>query len=114
MSHSHATRLDPVQIGLVGAGRIGTSHATLLAERVPGARLVAVADPRPEAAAELAAKVGARAVNEPGEVFGDPAIEAPSLLQPPARHQSRMRRITRSDGIVSCGRQWPRIEPAAA
>ena len=38
------------QIGLIGAGRIGTSHAGLVAEHVPGARLAAVADPRPGAA----------------------------------------------------------------
>ena len=42
---------EPVRIGLIGAGRIGTSHARILARRVPGARLVAVADPRPGAAA---------------------------------------------------------------
>jgi hypothetical protein len=40
----------PVAIGLIGAGRIGTSHAGIIAERVPGARLAAVADPRPETA----------------------------------------------------------------
>ena len=34
-----------VGIGLIGAGRIGASHARVIAERVPGARLVAVADP---------------------------------------------------------------------
>src|SRR6476661_2618447 len=31
-------------IALVGAGRIGTSHAAIVARQVPGARLVAVAD----------------------------------------------------------------------
>ena len=38
---------EPVRVGLIGTGRIGTSHAQVLARRVPGARLVAVADPRP-------------------------------------------------------------------
>ena len=62
---------DPVRIGLVGAGRIGTSHATLLARRVPGASLRAVADPRPEAAQALAAAFGCRATTA-GELFADP------------------------------------------
>jgi myo-inositol 2-dehydrogenase/D-chiro-inositol 1-dehydrogenase len=30
-----AALADPVRVGLVGAGRIGTSHATLLARHVP-------------------------------------------------------------------------------
>jgi myo-inositol 2-dehydrogenase / D-chiro-inositol 1-dehydrogenase len=67
---------DPVRVGLVGAGRIGTSHATLLARRVPGARLVAVADPRRSAALALAAALGCRALNDPAELFADPEIEA--------------------------------------
>ena len=72
----HASWSDPVRIGLIGAGRIGTSHATLLTERVPGARVSAVADPRPEAASALAARLGTRAVNDPAEVFADPDSEA--------------------------------------
>jgi myo-inositol 2-dehydrogenase / D-chiro-inositol 1-dehydrogenase len=35
----------PAAIGLIGAGRIGSSHAGIIAERVPGAQLAAVADP---------------------------------------------------------------------
>jgi myo-inositol 2-dehydrogenase/D-chiro-inositol 1-dehydrogenase len=50
----------PVRIGLIGAGRIGTSHADVIARRVPEATLVAVADPRPGVAADLAEPLGAR------------------------------------------------------
>ena len=39
--------LRTVPVGLIGAGRIGSSHAGIIARRVPGADLVAVADPRP-------------------------------------------------------------------
>src|SRR6476661_4293732 len=67
---------DPVRVGLVGAGRIGTSHATLLARRVPGARLVAVADPRPEAARALADSLGCRPAKDADDLFADPEIEA--------------------------------------
>ena len=76
MFGTRAALSDPVRIGLVGAGRIGTSHATLLARRVPGATLVAVADPRPGAADALAAELSCRAVTDPGELFADPDIEA--------------------------------------
>jgi myo-inositol 2-dehydrogenase / D-chiro-inositol 1-dehydrogenase len=71
-----AAQTSPVRIGLVGAGRIGTSHATLLAHRVPGASLLAVADPRPDAAKALATTLGCRAIADPAELFADPEIEA--------------------------------------
>jgi myo-inositol 2-dehydrogenase / D-chiro-inositol 1-dehydrogenase len=76
MSRGSATSFEPVPIGLVGAGRIGTAHAQLLARHVPGARLVAVADPRPEAAEALAAALGCRALTDPADLFADPGIEA--------------------------------------
>jgi myo-inositol 2-dehydrogenase/D-chiro-inositol 1-dehydrogenase len=66
----------PVRVGLVGAGRIGSSHAAVLARRVPGADLVAVADPRPGAADHLAGELGCRALTDPGMLFDDPEVEA--------------------------------------
>jgi len=48
-----ANSFPMIGVGLIGAGRIGTSHAQILAERVPGARLAMVADPRPDAACPL-------------------------------------------------------------
>lgn len=63
-------------MGLIGAGRIGTCHATLLTRHVPGAALVAVADPRPDAAQALATGFGCRAITDAAELFADPEIEA--------------------------------------
>src|SRR4029434_8242851 len=67
---------EPIAIGLIGAGRIGTSHAGIIAERVPGARLAAVADPRPEPAQTLADRYRARAFTGPLELINDPEIAA--------------------------------------
>ncbi|MET0952564.1 MAG: Gfo/Idh/MocA family oxidoreductase [Aeromicrobium sp.] len=61
----------PVRIGLIGAGRIGASHAALIARRVPEAQLVAVADPRPGVAAGIAEPLGAR-----GETSADAVLAA--------------------------------------
>lgn len=61
--------MDDVRIGLIGAGRIGTSHAQIVAERVTGARLVMVADPRPAAARELADRYAAEAVSDPATLL---------------------------------------------
>jgi myo-inositol 2-dehydrogenase/D-chiro-inositol 1-dehydrogenase len=76
---------DPVRIGLVGAGRIGTSHATLLARHVPGAQLVAVADPRPAAAKTLADTLGCRSVEVEG-LLADPLVEAVVITASSAAH----------------------------
>ena len=51
------TTPDPVRIGLIGAGRIGTYHATTLARRLPEAELVAVADPFEASALRLGTRV---------------------------------------------------------
>jgi myo-inositol 2-dehydrogenase / D-chiro-inositol 1-dehydrogenase len=52
----------PVRFAVVGAGRIGNLHATLLARGVEGAELVAVADAEPARARRLAARLGAVAL----------------------------------------------------
>ena len=49
---------DPVAVGLIGAGWIGAFHGETLARRLPGARLVGVADPAPGAADKLASSLG--------------------------------------------------------
>ncbi|SDS80752.1 Gfo/Idh/MocA family oxidoreductase [Actinoplanes derwentensis] len=67
---------QPVRIGLIGAGRIGASHAAVLARRVPEAHLTAVVDPRPGAADLIAGPLGARALSSVGDVLADPAIDA--------------------------------------
>ncbi|MCW2812408.1 MAG: Inositol 2-dehydrogenase [Friedmanniella sp.] len=65
-----------ITVGLIGAGRIGASHARILAERVPRARLAVVADPRPEAGQALAQRYGARSVTDPLDLIGDPRVDA--------------------------------------
>jgi myo-inositol 2-dehydrogenase / D-chiro-inositol 1-dehydrogenase len=64
-----------VNVGIIGAGRIGTLHARHLATRIPGARVVAIAD-RWLAAAE---RVG-RELDIP-EVYGEPepVLEHPDI-----------------------------------
>ena len=52
-----------IRFALFGAGRIGAMHAANLAA-APGARLTCVYDPAVEAAAALAERYGARAVND--------------------------------------------------
>ena len=66
----------PLRIGLIGAGRIGSSHAEIIARRVPDAELVAVADPRPGVAAELAEPLGAVGYDDPQALIDADDVDA--------------------------------------
>lgn len=75
MSITASALETPVRIGLIGTGRIGSSHAQVIARRVPGARLVAVGDARPGAADRLASQLGCRST-DPAGILADPDVEA--------------------------------------
>lgn len=77
---------SPLRFGLIGAGRIGTHHARTLAQRLPGATLVAVADPAPGAAARLADRFGARGVTEPAQLIGADDIDAVAITSSSTAH----------------------------
>ncbi len=66
-----------LNIGIIGAGRIGTVHAETLAFRLPQARITAIADVNRDAACRLAAHCGiAEVVGSAAEIVQNPAIEA--------------------------------------
>ncbi len=99
---SQHAQVDPLRLGLVGAGRIGTAHAELLARRVPGATLRAVADPRPEAGAALAARYGCAAVADPAELFADPGIDAVVIAASPEAHVALITAAAEAGKAVFC------------
>ena len=93
---------ETVSIGLIGAGRIGTSHARLIAERVPGARLAAVADPRPEAAEALAAELGARAFTDPLALVRDPDIQGVVIAATSEAHANLIVAAAQAGKAIFC------------
>jgi myo-inositol 2-dehydrogenase/D-chiro-inositol 1-dehydrogenase len=77
----------PVGVALIGSGRMGTFHAETVARRLPGARLVAVADPAPGAADRLAGTLGAdRAYPDVQAVWEDDAVDAVVIAAPARTH----------------------------
>jgi len=66
-----------VNIGIIGAGRIGRLHAEHLALRIPDANVLAIADIRLKAAEKCAADFQIpSAVKDHREIMEDPSIEA--------------------------------------
>lgn len=78
----------PVRIGLIGAGWIGSFHAESVAQRIPNARLEAIADPALPAVEALAGRLGVAKVSaDPADVVNDPDVDA-VLISAPARFHS--------------------------
>jgi myo-inositol 2-dehydrogenase / D-chiro-inositol 1-dehydrogenase len=102
MSQLSAAVLDPVRVGVIGAGRIGTSHATLLRREVPGARLVTVADVRPEAAAALAAQLRCRAAGSPTDLLADEEVEAVVIAASSTAHADLIVAAAQAGKAVFC------------
>jgi len=76
-----------VGIGLIGAGGIGRLHAQHLTSRVPGARLVAVADVDGKAAASCAEEHQVPSVYEDvRDLLADRAVDAVVICSPPDTH----------------------------
>jgi myo-inositol 2-dehydrogenase/D-chiro-inositol 1-dehydrogenase len=66
---------------------MGSFHAQTLARRVPGARLVAVADAAPGAAERLAGVLAAdRAYTDVAQVWDDPSVDAVVIATPARTH----------------------------
>lgn len=78
---------NSVRVGLIGAGRMGSFHGETVAQRIPGATLIAVADPVPGAAEKLAAKLGAqKSYTDPQAMLNDPDIDAVVIASPARTH----------------------------
>jgi myo-inositol 2-dehydrogenase/D-chiro-inositol 1-dehydrogenase len=74
-------------MALIGSGRMGSFHGETISRRLPDARLVAVADPAPGAAARLAETLGAaRAYTDAAQVFADAEIDAVAIAAPARFH----------------------------
>lgn len=80
-------RLGPVRLGLIGSGWIGAFHAQSIALRVPGAELVAVADPVPGAAERVAEPLGVtQTYLDAADLIANPDIDGVVISSPAFTH----------------------------
>ncbi|RRQ29023.1 dehydrogenase [Rhodococcus sp. Eu-32] len=80
------SKKSPVRMALIGAGRIGSSHAELVANHVPGATLVAVVDPTPNAE-RLAADLDVDVVERSADAaLARPDVDAVLITTPARTH----------------------------
>jgi scyllo-inositol 2-dehydrogenase (NAD+) len=77
-----------VGLGVVGLGRLGAVYARYVAHRVPGARLVAVADPNPDRVQQFVDEIpGVRQYADHRELLDDPDVEAVLVVTPTSTHK---------------------------
>ena len=81
---SSATDPETLRVGVVGVGHLGQHHARILGA-MPGVKLVAVADARPDQARMVAEKTKTRAVDDYRELLGQ--VDAVSIAVPTALHR---------------------------
>lgn len=89
MSHASSSRGSSnksFRFGIVGCGSIGPTHAGAV-QQIPGATLVAVADPVVERAKGMADKFGVRRVYRSGaELYADADVDVVCLCTPSGMH----------------------------
>ena len=89
-----------LNVALLGAGRLGAAHARTLAA-LPDARLVIIADPRPEAR-DLAARYEARAETDPIAAIEDQGVDAVVIVTPTSTHASLIEAAARAGKPIFC------------
>ncbi|OHV87641.1 Gfo/Idh/MocA family oxidoreductase [Mesorhizobium sp. ORS 3428] len=93
----------PVNVGLIGAGRIGSFHGETIARRLVDADLVAIADPAPNAAANLADKLGIEsAYTEAADLLAHPGLEAVIIATPARFHTDVLVQAAEAGKAIFC------------
>jgi myo-inositol 2-dehydrogenase / D-chiro-inositol 1-dehydrogenase len=94
---------ETVRMGLVGLGRMGRFHAANLAGRIPGARLVRVADAAEDVARESAARLGgAEWSTRYEDLLEDPEVEAVVVASPTPLHAEMAEAAAQAGKHIFC------------
>jgi len=92
-----------LNVGVVGVGRLGRVYAQDLAQRVPNARLAAVADLKPDLARQFAADFGVpKWYTGHLEMLEDPDVEAVAVISSTSTHRDVVVDAIRKGKPVFC------------
>ena len=92
-----------VNVGLIGAGRLGTIYAEYLATRIPQARLTGVADLIPERASACAQKYGlSKCYNSHLDLIADREIDAFVVVATTTNHKEIVVDAAREGRPIFC------------
>ena len=93
----------PLGVGVIGVGLIGAYHARSLAERLPAARLVGLADAQPALAERQAAALGCEFwTADYRELLANPDVEAVVVATPADYHADAVVAAAQAGKAVFC------------
>jgi myo-inositol 2-dehydrogenase / D-chiro-inositol 1-dehydrogenase len=93
----------PVGFGVIGVGLIGSHHAANLARRVPGARLVGLADQQPGTAERAAASLGCDLwTRDLDQLLANPQVDAVVIASPAVHHVDAIVAAAQAGKAVFC------------
>ncbi|WP_339182513.1 Gfo/Idh/MocA family oxidoreductase [Oceanobacillus sp. FSL W7-1293] len=84
--------MKTLNIGLIGAGRMGAFHGQTIAQRIPGAKLYAIADPFPQSAENVLQHIGeeAKIYTNPLDLIQDSEVDAIVIVSPARTHSENV------------------------
>jgi myo-inositol 2-dehydrogenase/D-chiro-inositol 1-dehydrogenase len=92
-----------LNIGVIGAGRIGRVHAGTVAYRIPEASVSAIADINPESAQAVAGMYGIpRVARDAGEILADRSIDAVLICSSTDTHSDLIVQAARAGKHIFC------------
>ncbi|MGG0159509.1 Gfo/Idh/MocA family oxidoreductase [Bacillus velezensis] len=96
--------MKKLQVGLLGAGRMGAFHGKNIACRIKGAELYAVCDPIPGSAERLANQLGVnvKTFTDISEMLEQPDLDAVIIASPARTHAANIIAAARKGKAVFC------------
>jgi len=92
-----------LNIGVIGLGRLGSQYARYFQSRLPGARLYAVSDVRPDVTQAVASETGAaKGYASYGDLLADKAVDAIVVMTPTKLHGEVVIAAARAGKAVFC------------
>ena len=92
-----------IQLGIIGAGRIGGVHAATLATRIAGTKVVAIADPHREAAETTAARLDIPTVaTDHRAILDDAGIDAVVIASSTDTHAQFITEAAKAGKHIFC------------
>ncbi|MGJ9384797.1 Gfo/Idh/MocA family oxidoreductase [Salipaludibacillus sp. CF4.18] len=88
---------ETIRCAVLGLGRLGYWHAENLAFRVKGAELVAVCDPMPGRAEQVARQLGvSKWSDNPDDIFNNDSVDAIAIITPTNTHAAMIKKAAES------------------
>ena len=97
-----ATETGTVRIGVVGVGRIGRMHASLLMHQVPGAAVAMVHDAHQDTARGVAEELGVTAAGDVEELLGASDVDAVAICSSTETHADLIVGAARAGKAIFC------------